>query len=71
VRYRYAVPRGNPKQVITLRIDPATIETVRGYGVPFTQAVEEGIAWWLARQRRRDAKAEPEAASPARKRRTA
>jgi hypothetical protein len=65
------VPRGNPKQVITLRIDPASIEAVRGYSVSFTQVVEEGVAWWLARQRRRDAKAKPEAAPPAHKRRTA
>jgi hypothetical protein len=42
-----------------LRIDPATVEVVQACAVPFTQAVEEGLALWLAREKRRKAEARP------------
>jgi hypothetical protein len=42
-----------------LRIDPATVEAVQACAVPFTQAVEEGLALWLAREKRRKAEAKP------------
>jgi hypothetical protein len=52
------MPRGNPKRHTDLRLDPATIDAVRAYGVPLTQAVEEGLALWLGRQKRKVGKAE-------------
>jgi hypothetical protein len=45
------MPIGNPKRSITLRIAAEQIDSVRETGVPFTHAVEEGLRWWLARQR--------------------
>jgi hypothetical protein len=48
-----AMPRGSPKRRMMLRIDPATVAAVAAHDVPFTQAVEEGLALWLARQKRR------------------
>jgi hypothetical protein len=52
------MPRGNPKQPILIRLDPAVIAEVRGYTENLTGAVEEGLAWWLKRERRK-ADAEP------------
>jgi hypothetical protein len=36
-----------------LRLDPEIIEAVKARGVPLTRVVEEGIAWWLAREKRK------------------
>jgi hypothetical protein len=48
-----AMPRGNPKRPTTLRLRPGLVEAVATYGVPLTQAIEEGLDWWLAREKRR------------------
>jgi hypothetical protein len=52
-----------------VRFDRALVEAVKAYDVQFIETVEERLTLWLAR-RRRNTKAESEAA-PARKRRTA
>jgi hypothetical protein len=49
------MPRGNPKLPIMLRITRELRDAVGAYGVPFTQAVEEGLDLWLAREKRRKA----------------
>lgn len=49
------MPRGNPKLPIMLRISREMRDAVAAHGVPFTQAVEEGVALWLAREKRRAA----------------
>jgi hypothetical protein len=36
-----------------MRIAPEQLAAVRATGVSFTQAVEEGLQWWLERQKRR------------------
>jgi hypothetical protein len=46
------MPRGKPKQTISLRIAPETIVTIRLTGIPVTQAIEEGLALWLERRKR-------------------
>jgi hypothetical protein len=60
------MPRGNPKKPVNLRMDEATLAAIRATGVPFTQAIEEAAALWLARATRRQAR--NEAQRPARKR---
>jgi hypothetical protein len=48
------MPRRAPKQTITLRVDPALIAEFRAV-VPkgnFSAAVDEGVRWWVARERR-------------------
>jgi hypothetical protein len=50
------MPRGNPKPVITVRLDRALTDEVRRYTANFTDAVEEGLMLWLKQKRR---KAEP------------
>jgi hypothetical protein len=47
------MPRGNPKRPTTLRLRPGLVEAVAAYGVPLTQAIEEGLDWWLTRAKRR------------------
>jgi hypothetical protein len=63
------MPRGNPKKPVNLRMNEATLEAIRATGVPFTQAIEEAVALWLARTKQRLAR--DEAQRPVRKRRTA
>jgi hypothetical protein len=50
------MPRGSPKQTITLRIGRELRDAVAVHGVPFTKAVEEGLALWLTRAKREAAK---------------
>jgi hypothetical protein len=61
------MPRGNPKQAVNLRLDPAVMAEVREYAGlrGFTVAVEEGLQLWLARAKRREAKATVPRARPA------
>jgi hypothetical protein len=57
-RYAPDMPRGDPKPPIMLRISRELREAVAAYGVPFTRAVEEGVALWLALQKRGTGKAD-------------
>ena len=44
-----------PKQTITLRVDPALVAEFRALGgakANFSAAVDEGIRWWITRERR-------------------
>jgi hypothetical protein len=47
------MPRGNPKQFTNFRIDRQLLAEVRALTTNLTQAVEEGLRWWLARAKRR------------------
>jgi hypothetical protein len=51
-----AMPRGNPKRPTFLRLDPTLYDAVAATGMPLTDAIEEGLALWLARQKRKAAK---------------
>jgi hypothetical protein len=53
------MPRGNPKKLIALRLDPALLEELRSRATNLTLAVEDGIRLWLAREKRKAAKADP------------
>jgi hypothetical protein len=56
------MPRGAPKQTITLRVDPALVAEFRAVGgakANFSAAVDEGIRWWIAREKRKAAKTDP------------
>ncbi len=58
------MPRGNPKKTIMLRIDPklmAEFREIAGVSANFSAAVDEGIRWWIAREKRRRAKSDPQA----------
>ena len=71
VWYAAAMPRGNPKQTIMLRLNPELMAEARALTGPrgFTAAVEEGLRWWLAREKRKGARElNPLAPPPARKR---
>jgi hypothetical protein len=71
VWYATAMPRGNPKQTIMLRLNPELMAEARALTGPrgFTAAVEEGLRWWLAREKRKGARElNPLAPPPARKR---
>ena len=57
MRYIAGMPRGNPKRPTVLRLDPVRIEAVKAHNVPLTRAIEEGLDLWLARAKRRGAKA--------------
>jgi hypothetical protein len=46
------MPRGNPGKLIALRLDPALVAAVKERAPNLTRAVEEGLRWWLARDRR-------------------
>ena len=62
IRYGAAMPRGAPKQTITLRVDPTLVAEFRAVAGPagnFSAAVDEGIRWWIAREKRRQGKADP------------
>ena len=53
------MPRGNPKKTIMLRIDPtlmAEFREIAGATANFSAAVDEGIRWWIAREKRRQVK---------------
>jgi hypothetical protein len=50
--YMSWMPRGRPKTLTALRLDPALMEAVRRYTDNLTGAVEEGLAWWLKRAKR-------------------
>ena len=53
------MPRGNPGKLVALRLDPALVAAVKGSSAPnLTRAVEEGLRWWLAREKRK-AKPDP------------
>ena len=52
------MPRGAPKRVFTFRLAPELIEAVQRYTDNATDAVEEGLALWLKRARRK-ASADP------------
>jgi hypothetical protein len=53
------MPRGNPKRVTAVRLDPALVEDVKRYTADFTVAVEEALALWLKRAKRQGAKPDP------------
>lgn len=53
------MPRGNPKKPTIIRLDPALIaefRAVAGAEANFSAAVDEGIRWWIAREKRRKPK---------------
>jgi hypothetical protein len=58
------MPRGNPGKLIALRLDPALLAAVKARTSNVTQAVHEGLLWWLAREKRKAAKADPLAKPP-------
>ena len=51
----YAMPRGNPKRKVMLRLDPSMIERVRerASGGNCTRAAEQAIEAWLKRAGRK------------------
>jgi hypothetical protein len=51
------MPRGNPGKLVALRLDPALLAAVKERTSNVTKTVEEGLRWWLARERRKAAKA--------------
>ena len=54
------MPRGNPGKLVALRLDPALVAAVKDSNTPnLTRAVEEGLRWWLAREKRKAAKPDP------------
>jgi hypothetical protein len=55
------MPRGNPKRHAVLRLDPELMDAVRELAGPggFTAAVEEGLRWWITKQKRRPGKTDP------------
>ena len=59
--YMRRMPHGNPKRPTMMRLDPARVAAVQAFGVPLTQAVEEGLDLWLSRERRKAAKPDPPA----------
>jgi len=52
------------RQVTTVRLPPETLAEVRRYSDSFTVAVEQGLALWLTRERRK-AEAKPRASRKA------
>ena len=53
------MPHGAPKKFTASRIDPQLLAAVKERTSNATQAVEEGLRWWLARERRRRGKVGP------------
>ena len=53
------MPRGNPKQPVMVRLDPALIAEVRKFTPNLTLAIEVGLRWWVRRARRNAAQREP------------
>jgi hypothetical protein len=54
------MPRGNPGKLTALRLEPALLAAVKEHASNLTRAVEEGLRLWLARERRKAAKARPD-----------
>jgi hypothetical protein len=48
------MPRGSPKRVTAVRLDPALVEEVKRHTEDFTEAVEQGLHLWLRQQRRQE-----------------
>ncbi len=46
------MPRGKPKKLTALRLDPDLVQEVRRYARTLTVAIEEGLRLWLRRARR-------------------
>jgi hypothetical protein len=46
------MPRGNPKKLTALRLDPELVSEVRRHSRNLTAAVEDGLRLWLRRMRR-------------------
>jgi hypothetical protein len=44
-----------PKTIISARIEANVLADVRNTGTPMTSAIEQGLVWWLRRQRKRTA----------------
>jgi len=44
-----------PKTIISARIEASVLADVRNTGTPMTSAIEQGLVWWLRRQRKRTA----------------
>jgi hypothetical protein len=51
------MPRGNPGKLVALRLNPALLAAVKERTSNVTRTVEEGLRWWLSRERRKAAKA--------------
>jgi hypothetical protein len=47
------MPHGAPKKFTAFRIDPELLAAVKERTSNVTQVVEEGLRWWLAREKRR------------------
>jgi hypothetical protein len=43
------------KTIISARIEEDVLADVRNTGTPITSAIEQGLVWWLRRQRKRTA----------------
>jgi hypothetical protein len=52
------MPRGNPRKYKGFRLDQALVADVQALTDNFTAAVEAGLRWWLAREKRRAGKAD-------------
>jgi hypothetical protein len=46
------MPRGNPGKLVGFRLDPELLAAVRERTPNVTKAVEEGLRWWLTREKR-------------------
>ena len=53
------MPHGAPKKFTAFRIDPELLGAVKERTSNVTQAVEEGLRWWLVREKRRRGKGDP------------
>ena len=51
------MPRGNPGKLVAFRLDPALVAAVVERTANMKQAVEQGLCLWLAREKRKSAKA--------------
>jgi hypothetical protein len=47
------MPRGNPKKLTAVRLDPALVAEVLEHTDNLTAAIEDGLRLWLRRARRR------------------
>jgi post-segregation antitoxin CcdA len=47
------MPRGSPKKITAVRLDPALLAAVKGFSTNVSQAVEQGLRLWLSRERRK------------------
>ena len=53
------MPHGAPKKFTAFRIEPELLAAVKERTSNVTQAVEEGLRCWLAREKRRRGKGNP------------